>query len=57
MTLSERLKIGIKILEHWQACSWVIDQKAILQCCDPGVGICDLLPQNERKVARLHIEI
>ena len=39
MILSERLKNGIKILEHWQACSWVIDQKAILQCCDPGVGI------------------
>ena len=39
MILSDRLKNGIKILEHWQACSWVIDQKAILQCCDPGVGI------------------
>ena len=39
MILSEGLKNGIKILEHWQACSWVIDQKAILQCCDPGVGI------------------
>ena len=35
MILSQGLKNGIKILEHWQAYSWVIDQKAILQCCDP----------------------